>query len=164
MSPIVRPAVASDAAGVAEVFADYVATLVTFETTAPTATEWLTRIEGGYPFVVLTDADEVLGYALASPWRGKPAYQHTVETTVYLAQAQTGKGHGRRLLEALLTACAEAGFHQAIAVIVDTGGASVGLHKAVGFQEAGRLTRVGHKDGRWLDTLLLQKEIHVATA
>lgn len=79
---------------------------------------------------------------------------------MYLAAGQTGRGHGRRLLSELLTRCTAAGYRQAIAVIVDGAtDASVALHKALGFEEAGRLRGVGHKQDRWLDTLLLQREL-----
>lgn len=161
MSPIVRDAVPADAAGVAAVFAPYVTdSVVTFETEPPAAETWAARLSAGYPFVVLESAGEVRGYALASPWRPKPAYRHTVETTVYLAPDQAGRGQGRRLMTALLERCARAGYRQAIAVIVDSGpSASVGLHKALGFEEAGRLRNVGHKHDRWLDTVLLQREL-----
>jgi phosphinothricin acetyltransferase len=155
----VRDAVPDDAAGIAAVFAPYVQdSVVTFETEPPTEAEWRARIDGR-PFVVLADAG-IRGYALASPWRPKPAYRHTVETTVYLAAEHARQGHGRRLVEELLTRCAEAGYRQAIAVIVDTGtGSSVGLHKATGFREVGRLEAVGHKRNRWLDTILMQRAL-----
>jgi phosphinothricin acetyltransferase len=161
MSTIVRDAVPADAPGVAAVFTPYVTdSVVTFETSPPSVATWADRIATDFPFVVLAEDTAVLGYALASPWRPKPAYRHTVETTVYLAEGQTGRGQGRRLLSELLTRCTAAGYRQAIAVIVDGGtGASVGLHKALGFEEAGRLRGVGHKQDRWLDTLLLQREL-----
>lgn len=159
VAPTVRDAVPEDAAGIAAVFAPYVLeSVVTFETVPPTEAEWRARIDGR-PFVVLAD-DEVRGYALASPWRPKPAYRHSVETTVYLAADHAGKGHGRRLMEELLTRCTAAGYRQAIAVIVDTDtGSSVGLHKALGFREVGTLEAVGHKYDRWLDTILMQRAL-----
>jgi phosphinothricin acetyltransferase len=159
VAPTVRDAVPEDAAGIAAVFAPYVLeSVVTFETVPPTEAEWRARIDGR-PFVVLVD-DEVRGYALASPWRPKPAYRHSVETTVYLAADQAGKGHGRRLMEELLTRCTAADYRQAIAVIVDTDtGSSVGLHKAMGFREVGTLEAVGHKHNRWLDTILMQRAL-----
>ncbi|MCW2907103.1 MAG: GCN5-related N-acetyltransferase, partial [Actinomycetia bacterium] len=79
---------------------------------------------------------------------------------VYLAPGQRGRGLGRRLLESLLTGCADAGVRQVIAVIADSGDpASVALHRACGFADAGRLRRVGYKHGRWVDTVLLQREL-----
>ena len=158
----VRPAAADDLGAIAGIFAHYVASsIVTFEEDPPTVAQWRQRLVGlaecGLPFLVAEAGGTVAGYAYASPWRPKPAYRHTVEDSVYLAPACRGKGLGRVLLDALLAACATAGVRQVIAVIADTGDpASVALHRACGFTDAGRLTQVGHKHGRWIDTVLLQ--------
>lgn len=83
-----------------------------------------------------------------------------METTIYLAPEAAGHGHGRRLLDELLERCAKAGARQAIAVVVESGNpASRNLHRAAGFADAGVLRRVGFKHGRWLDTLLMQREL-----
>jgi L-amino acid N-acyltransferase YncA len=161
MSTIAEAAEA-DAEGIAAVFAPYVTdSIVTFETTPPTADQWRAKIrESAWPFLVLADEGEVFGYALAAPWRPKPAYRHSVETTIYLAPSATGRGYGRRLLAELLKRCGEAGAHQAIAVIVDSGSpASRNLHRAAGFTDAGVLRRVGFKQDRWLDTVLMQRAL-----
>jgi phosphinothricin acetyltransferase len=158
----IAEATAADAEGVAAVFAPYVTdSVVTFETTPPTAEQWRAKIhESAWPFLVLAEAGEVLGYALAAPWRPKPAYRYSVETTIYLAPRAAGRSHGRRLLDELLKRCEDAGARQAIAVIVDSGNpASRSLHRAAGFADAGVLRRVGFKHDRWLDTLLMQREL-----
>ncbi len=103
---------------------------------------------------------EVAGYGYVSPWRPKPAYRHTVEDTVYLAPGATGRGLGRRLLAELLARAGQAGARQMVAVIADAGAdseASIALHRALGFAHAGRLSAVGHKHGRWIDTVLMQR-------
>jgi phosphinothricin acetyltransferase len=106
------------------------------------------------------DGGAVAGYAYASPWRPKPAYRHTVEDTVYISPGLTGRGLGRALLEALLAGCEQAGARQVIAVIADTGSdASSALHRRCGFTDAGRLAAVGRKHGRWIDTVLMQREL-----
>jgi phosphinothricin acetyltransferase len=108
--------------------------------------------------------DRVAGYAYAAPWRTKPAYRHTVENSVYVGEGRTGHGLGRRLLETLLERCADVGVEQVIAVIADSGDpASIALHRTCGFIfiEAGRLRRVGHKHGRRLDTMFLQRGMAV---
>lgn len=158
----IEEATESDAEGIAALFAPYVTdSVVTFETTPPTADQWRAKIrESTWPFLVLADEGEILGYALASPWRPKPAYRYSVETTIYLAPAATGRGHGRRLLDELVKRCGDAGARQAIAVIVDSGSpASQNLHRAAGFTDVGVLRRVGFKHDRWLDTLLMQREL-----
>ncbi|SEF20838.1 phosphinothricin acetyltransferase [Amycolatopsis pretoriensis] len=151
----------ADAEGIAAVFAPYVTDSVfTFETTPPTPDQWRAKIHGSdLPFLVLRGT-KVDGFAFAAPWRPKPAYRHTVETTIYLAPEAAGRGDGRRLLDGLLERCAKAGARQAIAVVVDSGNpASRNLHRAAGFTDAGVLRRVGFKHGRWLDTLLMQREL-----
>jgi L-amino acid N-acyltransferase YncA len=165
--PVIRPAAPADAEQVAAIFAHYVATsVVTFEEVAPTAEDWRWRLDDlagrNLPFLVAgVSGDEVIcGFAYASPWRPKRAYRYTVEDTVYLSPGHTGRGIGRALLGGLLARCTEAGARQVIAVIADTGSdASAALHRRFGFTEAGRLSAVGRKHGRWIDTLLMQKDL-----
>ena len=79
---------------------------------------------------------------------------------MYISPARTGRGLGRALLGALLSTCEQAGARQVIAVIADTGSdASVALHRRLGFEQAGRLRRVGRKHGRWIDTVLMQRDL-----
>jgi L-amino acid N-acyltransferase YncA len=166
--PVVRPAVPADAEAVAEIFAHYVVTSVaTFEEVPPTAADWRRRLgelsRSQLPFLVaqgVQGAGTVCGYAYASPWRPKPAYRYTVEDTVYISPRHTGRGVGSALLAGLLAGCAEAGARQVVAVIADTGSdASAALHRRFGFAEAGRLSGVGRKHGRWIDTVLMQKDL-----
>ena len=180
--PVVRAAVPADAEPVAAIFAHYVTTSVaTFEEVAPTAADWRRRLgelaARNLPFLVAGAAaaeggaaaaeggvagggGSVCGFAYASPWRPKSAYRHTVEDTVYLSPGCTGRGIGSALLGTLLAGCAAAGARQVIAVIADTGSdASAALHRRFGFTQAGLLSGVGRKHGRWIDTLLMQKEL-----
>jgi L-amino acid N-acyltransferase YncA len=168
--PVVRPAAPADAEQVTAIFAHYVATSVaTFEEVAPAAEDWRRRLDElagqNLPFLVAeADGDgAICGFAYASPWRPKPAYRHTVEDSVYLSPGHTGRGIGSALLGELLARCADAGARQVIAVIADTGSdASAALHRRFGFTEAGRLSAVGRKHGRWVDTLLMQKDLGAA--
>jgi L-amino acid N-acyltransferase YncA len=165
---VIRAAGPADAEQVAAIFAHYVATSVaTFEEVAPTAADWPRRLDEltarELPFLVAEDGRDVCGFAYASPWRPKPAYRHTVEDTVYLSPGYTGRGIGSALLGGLLAGCAAAGARQVIAVIADTGSdASAALHRRFGFTHAGRLSGVGRKHGRWIDTVLMQKDLDPA--
>jgi L-amino acid N-acyltransferase YncA len=166
--PVVRAAVPADAERVAAIFAHYVTTSVaTFEEVAPTAEDWQRRLGElagqNLPFLVADAGGSVCGFAYASPWRPKSAYRHTVEDSVYLSPDRTGRGIGSALLGMLLAGCATAGARQVIAVIADTGSdASAALHRRFGFTQAGLLSGVGRKHGRWIDTLLMQKELEPA--
>ena len=161
----VRAADRADLAAVAAIYAPYVAqTVITFETEPPDGTAWAARFDAvaarGLPFLVAEAGGEVVGYAYAGPWKERAAYRHTVEDAIYLAPGSTGRGIGRLLLDALLTACATAGVRQVVAVVADPGDpASVRLHARCAFREVGRLERVGFKHGRWADTVLMQRSL-----
>ncbi|MBX7547840.1 GNAT family N-acetyltransferase [Streptomyces sp. tea 10] len=162
---VVRPATSADLQAVADIYTHYVRhTVATFEETPPTVAHWEERLDDltgrKLPFLVAASDDTVAGFALAAPWRPKPAYRSTVEDTVYLAPHAIGRGLGTALLDAVVTESARAGMRQMIAVIADTGNdASRALHRRFGFTDAGRLVRVGHKHGRWIDTFLMQREL-----
>ncbi|MDT0266515.1 GNAT family N-acetyltransferase [Streptomyces sp. DSM 44915] len=161
----VRAARPADLAAVAGIHAHYVRhTVVTFAEKPRTEAEWeqlLAEVTGsGLPFLVAELAGAVVGFAYAAPWRAKPAYRFTVEDSVFLAPEATGRGLGTALLGTLVAEAGRAGRRQMIAVVADTGeGASAALHRRLGFAEVGRLTDVGHKHGRWIDTLLLQRAL-----
>ncbi|WP_433063690.1 N-acetyltransferase family protein [Dactylosporangium sp. CS-033363] len=161
----IRPAEPADLPAVAAIYGHYATeSLVTFDEAPLPLDAWQTRLadlrERGLPFLVGEADGTVAGYAFAGPWKPKPAYRHTVENSVYLAPPWAGRGFGTQLLQALLDECAQAGLHQVIAVITDTGSdASAALHRRLGFTEAGRLTGVGFKHGRWIDTVLMQRAL-----
>ncbi|MDX2920623.1 MULTISPECIES: GNAT family N-acetyltransferase [Streptomyces] len=165
MEPVIRPAAPADLGAVAEIYTHYVHhTVVTFEENPPPVAAWRRRLDDlaaqNLPFLVAEVAGEVVGYAYAAPWRPKPAYRNTVENSIYLAPGRTGRGLGGALLKALLTACAGTHVRQMIAVIADAGtDTSAALHRRLGFTDAGRLAAVGHKHGRWIDTLLMQRAV-----
>lgn len=161
----VRTTAPGDLIAVAEIFSHYVInTLITFEETPPTEAQWQQRLDDladrRLPFLVAEAGEEVIGYAYACPWRSKPAYRHTLENTVYLKPDWIGQGVGGKLLDALLSECAQASARQVIAVIADTGdSASTALHRAFDFADVGRLKAVGYKQGHWIDTLLMQRDL-----
>jgi len=162
---VIRPTSADDLEAVGAIYARYVqGGVATFETVAPDAMEWRRRFDAvrnaGLPFLTATLDGRVVGYAYCGPWKSRPAYRHTVEDSIYVSPDAAGRGVGGRLLDALLEHCAVAGVREVIAVIVDSGdAASLALHRDRGFVDAGRLTRVGFKHGRWLDTVLLQRSV-----
>jgi L-amino acid N-acyltransferase YncA len=118
-------------------------------------------VSQNYPHLVATRAGKVVGYAYAGPYRPRPAYRYSVEDSIYVDPAAQGLGIGRALLEELIRISTASGFRQMIAVI--GGGtehpASVGLHKALGFRQIGVIEGSGFKQGRWLDTLLMQRAL-----
>ncbi len=166
----VRPARPEDAEAVARIYAHWVRTsAATFDEVAPSAAETAARIAAtqaaGLPFLVAEAGGRVEGHGRLSAYRTRPAYRFTVESSVYVDPAALGRGHGRALLERLLEEARRAGLREVVAVVAVTEDpASVALHRACGFREAGRLERVGFKFGRWHDTLLLQRSLALPPA
>lgn len=164
-APVVRTVTSADLATVADIYRHFVdATVVTFDLTAPTRSDWERKAadirERGLPFLVLEVDGTVAGFAYAAQYRPKAAYGRTVENSIYLSPAWVGKGLGKPLLAALLAALEQTDVREVVAVIADTGNdASVRLHLASGFTEVGRLRGVGYKHEQWVDTLLLQRRI-----
>jgi phosphinothricin acetyltransferase len=114
----------------------------------------------GLPFFAAERHGEVLGFAYAAPYRTRPAYRHTLEDSIYIRHDAAGQGAGRLLLDALLDACTRTGHRQIIAVIGDSANAaSIGLHRACGFERVGMLPAVGFKFGRWVDSVLMQRAL-----
>lgn len=164
---IIRPALPSDIAAIAAIYAHAVLHgTASWELDPPDEAELLRRQEailaGGYPYLVAERDGILLGYAYAGAYRPRPAYRATVENSIYIAPEAQGAGIGSALLDALIEACTQAGFRQMIAVIGDGTGASVGsrrLHERAGFRLIGVAEKVGYKHGRWLDQMLMQKEL-----
>ena len=162
----IRPARIGDIPDIREIYNYYVTnSVVTFDEKKWTLRQWREKFDHlaklDLPFLVAqSSTGQILGYALVQPWAGKSAYRYTVEDSIYLGQAASGKGLGRALLEALIAACEERGIREIVAVISDKGAdASIALHERLGFTEVGRMGRVGFKFGRWLGTVYLQKSL-----
>lgn len=156
----------ADIPDIREIYNYYVTnSVVTFDEKKWTLRQWREKVaylhKLGMPFLVAqSPSGQILGYALVQPMSAKSGYRYSVENSIYLGQAATGKGLGRALLEALIARSEDAGIHQMVAVISDKGAeASVALHEKLGFVEVGRMGRVGFKFGRWLGTISLQKPL-----
>ena len=101
----------------------------------------------------------IAGYAYYGSFRSRPAYGHTVESTVYVDPGETGKGYGRQLYSALMESAAAKGFKQAVGFISLPSPASIALHCSLGFEEAGVLYKVGFKFDRYIDVAIYQRSL-----
>ena len=136
----------------------------TFEIEAPGIDDMAQRradvLKNGFPWLVAEIGGQVAGYAYANLFRLRPAYRNTVENSIYIDEQLRGCGIGRVLLTALLERCEQLGCRQVLAVIGDSANTgSIALHSACGFRFAGTLRSSGWKFERWLDTVIMQKEL-----
>ncbi|NMO90533.1 GNAT family N-acetyltransferase [Actinomycetospora sp. TBRC 11914] len=175
----VRPAEDEDADRIADVFAGYVlASIATFVEDPPAASVWRDRLADArdrkLPFLVADLPDghpsapagglRVAGFAACGSFRPHAAYRYTVEDSVYIAPEATGQGLGGRLLTALVDDLERTEMRQVVAVIATLPGTrhdtpSIVLHRRLGFEIVGRMPAVGYKQGQWVDTVLMQKDL-----
>ena len=166
LSVSLRAAEAKDCFAICEIYNFYIQnSVVTFDEEKMEVSQWEEKLtylnKQNFPFIVSeTDSGEILGFAYVAPWRQKSAYRTTVEDSIYLRAAATGKRVGTKLLEELLSLSKQAGIKEVVAVISDSGAeSSVRLHEQFGFKKQGHLAKVGFKFDRWLGTILMQKSL-----
>ncbi len=161
----IRPVGPGDISAITRIYADAVAHgTATFEIEPPDEAEMARRqralLASGLPYLVAEQAGIVTGYAHAGYYHARPAYRWTVEDTIYVAPTFQRRGLGRLLMMRLIGEAEARGFRQMIAVIGDSANAaSMAVHAAVGFRLIGTLQSVGFKHGRWLDTVLMQRQL-----
>ena len=173
-APIIRPSRDDDVAAIAAIYGYHVLHgVASFEEIPPTVEEIARRrgeiVASGLPYLVAehaqgtdggTDGGRVIGYCYAGLFRPRSGYRFTLEDSIYIDAAETGRGIGRLLLEPLLARSTELGYRQMVAVI---GGSdtvpSIRLHEALGFAPVGVFPAVGFKFGRWIDIVLMQRAL-----
>jgi L-amino acid N-acyltransferase YncA len=145
-----------DAAACAAIYAPYVAaTGISFEEVPPTAAQFgalIAETSARHPWLVLEDgAGAVVGYAYASQHRARAAYRWAADVAIYVDRARHRSGAGRTLYAALLELLRRQGLHSACAGVTLPNDASVGLHRALGFEHVGTYRAIGWKAGGWHD-------------
>lgn len=152
----IRTVQASDAARLAEIYNYYIKeTIITFELEPINAAEMETRIANisdRFPYLILEEDGIVIGYAYCFPWKGREAYNRTVESAIYLDHEAVGKGHGKRLYSALIEEAKLRGYHSMIGGIALPNDVSIRLHESLGFKKAAHFEEMGFKFGKWIDT------------
>jgi phosphinothricin acetyltransferase len=162
---ILRDAHEDDMPAVQAIYAHHVIHgTASFELEPPNVAQMLQRradvCANGLPYLVAERDSEVVGYGYATLYRPRPAYRFTVEDSVYVREGMAGLGIGQALLNLIIQRCIEGGRRQMVAVIGNSENiASIRLHERLGFRKVGVFESVGFKHGRWLDTVLMQREL-----
>ncbi len=165
MAYTIRPVCEADIPAIKAIYAEAVAHgTASFELTVPDEAEMKNRMLDttgkGYPYLIMETGSRFVGYAYAGAYRARPAYRWTVENSIYLDEGMRGQGFGKILLMELIEICAALDFRQMVSIIGDSDNcASVALHKGCGFHMTGTFTDVGWKHGRWLDSVMMQREL-----
>lgn len=164
-APLLRDTIPDDLPAITAIYAAEVRDgTATFELDPPDEAEMATRLAAvraqALPWLTAEVGGRVVGYAYLSPFRLRPAYRYCVELSVYIAPDMQGRGLGRALMEALIDRARALGLRHLIGAIGDSANtASIALHTATGFREAGVWHQTGWKFGRWIDVVLMQLDL-----
>lgn len=160
---VIRNAQVEDAANLVAIYAPYVEkTAITFETQVPAVEDFANRIEKTlkkFPYLVAVEEGQIVGYAYASTYYARAAYDWTVEMSVYVQKEARGKGIGTLLYNALEEELTARGFKNFLACIALPNLASIALHEKRGYQQVAHFKKVGYKFGTWHDIVWLQKSL-----
>lgn len=167
---VIRQACAGDVPALLEIYAYYVRrTAATFEYEPPTEEEFFARITSAqrrYPYLVLLCGNEIMGFAFAHAFRERPAYDYSVENTVYLRPDARHMGYGKALYTALERELKRMGVKNMYACVAVPDGEDAHLsddsprfHEAMGYSVCGRFTNCGYKFGRWYTMVWMEKRI-----
>jgi L-amino acid N-acyltransferase YncA len=149
----IRLATPKDAAGILGIYAPYIQnTSFTFETEVPSIDEFAERIKSyliNWPWLVCEIDGKVAGYAYATKYRERTAYQWCVESSIYIHDDFQKAGIGKALYTALFDILTQQGFNTVYAVINLPNEKSVAFHERLGFHYFATYEKVGYKLGKW---------------
>ena len=158
---VIRPATAADAEAIATIYnqgiEDRVATLETDLRTPDERRQWLAARSPRHPVIVAEAGGQVVGWGSLNVFNPRKAYDYIVDFSVYVERGWRGKGVGSRLLTRLIELARELGYHKLVlsAFPWNTGG--MGLYRKFGFHTVGIFREQGKLDGKWLDTIIMEK-------
>jgi L-amino acid N-acyltransferase YncA len=159
----IRPAVVADATAIAEIYNQGILDRsATFETELRTPAEraaWLTDREPRFVVLAAERGGQVVGWASLSPYSSRPCYRGVAEFSIYVDRSARGQGVGSRLLGGLIAAAEREGFWKLTSRLFLFNEASRALHRRLGFREIGINEQHGKLDGRWLDTVTIERLI-----
>jgi L-amino acid N-acyltransferase YncA len=148
-SDMIRNATLNDVGAICAIYNPYVVeSTISFEeqmVSSETMSARIMEVATALPWLVVELDAGVIGYAYATPWRVRPAYRYSVETTVYVAPQFHGRGIGRMLYVELIARLQALGIHRAMGVIALPNPGSVKLHEKLGFKKVGHFEEVGRK-------------------
>lgn len=156
----IRPAELRDAEAIAGIYnREVLESTATFDLVPRSIDDqrtWLIERSGAHAVLVAEDDDDIAGFASLSPFRSRPAYSTTVESSVYVHNDHRRKGVANELMVDLIATAQSHGFHSIVARIADSQEASLALHHKMGFELVGVERQIGRKFGRWLDVSVVQ--------
>ena len=156
-----RPAVESDTTAICEIYnqgiEDRLATLESELRTPQERRQWLAARGPRHPVVVADDDGRVIAWGSLNAFNPREAYRHVADFSIYVERAYRGKGVGRQLLAHLIDLARALGYHKMVLSAFPFNGAGMALYERMGFRTVGIYREQGLLDGRWVDTIVMEK-------
>jgi phosphinothricin acetyltransferase len=159
--PRVRLAVGADAAAICEIYnqgiEDRLATLETEQRTPEERRQWIKSRGARHPVIVAEDGGRILAWGSLNPFNPRETYRHVADFSIYVERGQRGRGVGRIVLTRLIELAREHGYHKMVLSAFPFNAAGMALYERLGFRTVGIYKEQGLLDGRWVDTLVMEK-------
>jgi len=157
----VRPARAADAAAICTIYnqgiEDRVATLETDLRSPEERRQWLAARGPRHPVIVAEAGGEVVGWGSLNPFNPRKAYDYVADFSVYIERGWRGRRIGKRILARLIELARELGYHKLVLSAFPTNAGGMALYQKFGFRTVGIYKEQGKLDGRWVDTIIMEK-------
>ncbi len=157
----VRPAIEADAAAIGEIYNqgidDRLATLETERRTPEERRQWLKSRGPRHPVIVAEDDGRVIAWGSLNPFNPREAYRHVADFSIYVERGYRGRGTGRVVLTRLVELAREHGYHKMVLSAFPFNAAGMALYERLGFRTVGVYREQGMLDGRWVDTIVMEK-------
>ena len=157
----IRPATEADAGAICEIYnqgiLDRVATLETELRTPEERRQWLAARSPRHPVIVADNGGRVVGWGSLNPFSARSAYRHVADLSVYVDRAWRGKGVGDAVLDRLQALARDCGYHKLVLSAFPSNTGGMALYAKHGFRTVGIYKEQGQLDGRWVDTIVMEK-------
>ena len=157
----VRAATAADAEAICRIYnqgiEDRVATLETEQRTPEERAAWLAARGPRHPVIVAEDDGHIIGWGSLNQFNPRDAYRHVVDFSIYVERAYRGRGAGKVVLTRLIELAREHGYHKMVLSAFPSNSGGMALYERMGFRTVGVYKEQGMLDGRWVDTIVMEK-------
>ena len=133
------------------------ATLETEQRTPEERAAWLTAKGPRHPVIVAEDGGHIIGWGSLNQFNPRDAYRHVVDFSIYVERAYRGRGAGKVMLTRLIELAREHGYHKMVLSAFPSNSGGMALYERMGFRTVGVYKEQGMLDGRWVDTIVMEK-------
>ena len=158
---VIRPATEGDAEAIATIYnqgiEDRIATLETELRTRDERRQWVAARGPRHPVIVAEAGGRVVGWGSLNVFNPRKAYDYVVDFSVYVERAWRGKGVGSRLLTRLIELARELRYHKLVLSAFPSNAGGMALYQKLGFRTVGIYKEQGKLDGKWVDTIIMEK-------